>query len=586
MAITKDNVIIVYRAGDSDSETLADTYVSLHELAAWQKVSVPCSTSEILDTEAEFNSQVLNPLKSSIDSLTASGRTVWAVVLGYRIPGGFRDGNDIVSSTSRVSRIHHNFSKKLSNYLFDRKDFKRFDATDANFAILCSRIDGPSLLIATEMLTQAELMYEQNRANGIFYFDAYSDQQSTGAGAYQENMLDFQNNVLPLLNLDTFNTVFLDPYIDVVIPSVTNDSYLWAWFSDRSSLSFFNDSNALRFFLYNADFDGARTIRDIGDRRWPILAIQSRYMATAGPMSNPTIPGFLIPRPFFETLLNGGTLGEAYMYSLPFVDWTMTLFGDPLLFVTFQATVAPDSIATINEDESIRLMSIDLARTISHNYRRSELLNKIRDLIINTTDVSLKVDLLNKAQNLSVDNSSSAIDKKYRNLSDKYVTYIRSRLSLVDITVVTQTVDEYLTNKEFEFSRLITNSLSNPVSISQSNRLDQGYWQIDNIIQDDAGTFTNYHFDLEVSDSEDFSDIIFSISSNLNVDNWSYEKRLNEFEVFPTTGIPSNFVSRRVRYKSNITQYLDRGITYYFRIRQKNNNNTFSFRSTSDIIYS
>ena len=99
MTLSATNVIVIYRDGDAASESFSDEYVALHSLDADQKQSIACSSAEILSDEATFNTQVLNPLKSVITTVEGGGRTVSGILLGYNVPGGYNDGDDIISST-------------------------------------------------------------------------------------------------------------------------------------------------------------------------------------------------------------------------------------------------------------------------------------------------------------------------------------------------------------------------------------------------------------------------------------------------------------------------------------------------------
>jgi len=340
MSLNKENVIFVYRSGDSDSLAVANKYKSIHSLETHQLVPVPCSTNEILDNEATFNSEVLDPIKSAISSGSLLNHTIWAIVLGFNVPGGFKDGNDIIAATSRVSRLNHSFSKKVRNYLYDRASFKHFDATDSEFALISSRIDAPTKEICEDLLDKTEEFQKVPSATGKFYVDPYSGILGADAVAYQDDILDFLQKEFANTQLELFSTIFLDPYIDVVLPFVEDDSFTWSWFADRGSLSFFRNSNAARIFFYNADYDGSLTVRDASDRRWPALAMRSDYMATAGAMSSPGFDGFLSPRPFFKTLIEKATIGEAALFSTRFLDWTINIFGDPLTRVLFALDTA------------------------------------------------------------------------------------------------------------------------------------------------------------------------------------------------------------------------------------------------------
>jgi len=585
MALSSENVVVVYCLGDLASEDFADHYVSRHSLDASQKIGVPCTPNkEILDDEATFNSEILTPLKTAIDALESGGRPIHAVVLGFGVPGGFRDGDDIISSTARVSRIHHSFSKKLRNDLFDRKTFKLFDATDAQFAIVAARIDAPKLTIAKEMVDKGAELERQFFANGTFYIDPYSDRHGPFAQEYENSILNFQARTLPKLNLNSFSTIFLDPYVDVIIPAVEDDSFVWSWFTDRGASTFFKDTNAARIFFYNADFDGAETVRNVAERRWPILAIQNGYFSTAGAMSDPTIEGFLDPTAFFETILNGGTIGEAYMFSVPFLDWTMTFFGDPLVLFSFPT----QDILTIelNVEEAIRLMSIDLARSIARYIRRSDLIEQARNTVVFSEDIDTEVPLLLPIENLSRINALSRANTIYARVSNELFAYGENVLRNRDKDNPQPTFDDLLTQAGFQVSELVVNAVSNNLqTISDSNILPQGQWQLEVPILDEVGSFAFYHFVLQVSDQSDFSNILLTVDSSLDNTNWEFEKEVNEFEQVEPIGVKSNFAGRRVRYTSKSDEFLPRAQVFYFRIRQEVNAIPFAFREFEEIIY-
>ncbi len=602
MTVTKDNFIFVYRLNDSESLELAQYYASKHNMdiistnpsgnigeeggTNWevngQLVGISCSDNEILAGSTQFNNEIIEPLKDAIntsDELT--DKTIWGIILGYNIPGGFYDGDDIISSTSRVSRMYHYFSKQIKNKLYNRNIFQNFDSDDFNFALICSRIDAPTLALAKGYIDNAEKVNKQSYANGTFYIDPYSDRVGLTADNYRDEILDFYNNTLQELNLDIWSTTFMDPYIDVSIPYVQDDSFVWSWFSDRSSSTFFQETSALRTFFYNADHDGAFTIRDINDKRWPILALNAGYALSAGSMSNPTNEGFLNPTSFFRSLINNSTIGEAYLFSLPYLDWTSTLFGDPLIKIGFLTTVADDE-TTIEENESWRRMAEDLAISAANLYKKeSELYNilvNIVDLTSENTDTEIA--LLNSANDLYKKNSQDRWIGQLKPIVDKFLVYPERRFLGIN------NINDYLTIKEFKISRLLK-LISNNDKILEDNLLDEGWWQFEFEIQDDTpSSFVNYYFILDISTDKDFYTIDISKNSS-SIINWTYEKEKNYFTELPLDGIPTSYVGRRVRYESLLTEYLERGESYYFRITQYDTltGEQYSQRSYKNIIY-
>tara|TARA_Y100000034_G_C6881613_1_gene404106 strand:- start:153 stop:1898 length:1746 start_codon:yes stop_codon:yes gene_type:complete len=572
MPITKDNVIFIYRSGDADSLSIAQKYQAARELDDNQLVSISCSKNEILADQNTFDNEVLNPIK---DAIASSNRTVWVIVLGFNVPGGFSNGGDVISSVSRVSRLNHSLSKQTRNFLYNRSDFKRFDAIDANFALVVSRIDGPSVDVCENMISRATLLLKQKTVHGKFYVDPFAGLATKKSEDYQDEILDFTIRTLPTLNLPTFSTIFLDPYIDVVIPSVEDDSFVWSWFADRSSLSFFKGTNNIRTFFYNADFDGAATIKNINDRRWPVLALQSEYLSAAGAMSNPTIDGLLRPRPFFESLQKGANLGEAFLFSTPFVDWTMTLFGDPLVEFEFPA---PETISGVDEDESWRLMSVDFATAISYMYRYEDAFERIQDSIVLSTDIRTEVDLLIPSVTLRNATTLDVVNSDIRPLVSEIFNYLDERQRFIDPANNFPSTNDFLEREGIDISHLISDVVTPLRPIADDHIFEQGEWIFDFTLEDDALKFVFYHFEMDVASDPLFTNILFNIDSKNDQTNWFFEKDVNEFVALPKDGVSSNFVTRRIRYESKKEEFLARTDKFYIRVRQREGDNLFDFR--------
>jgi hypothetical protein len=122
------------------------------------------------------------------------------------------------------------------------------------------------------------------------------------------------------------------------------------------------------------------------------------YVSSAGAMSDPTILGFLNPNPFFDALLRGATIGEAFLFSVPHVDWTISLFGDPLTYCSFPASdIVEEDI--INEYEAWNIKSKNLAKTAAQLYKKEEELKSVTLEVVDiiTTDPSFETELAAEA---------------------------------------------------------------------------------------------------------------------------------------------------------------------------------------------
>jgi hypothetical protein len=83
------------------------------------------------------------PIFAAMNSGTLVNRNVFGFVLMPFVPGGFYDGENIVSATSRLSRMQSSYARNNTNPIYNRQIFKRFNDDDAINFMICSRIDGP-----------------------------------------------------------------------------------------------------------------------------------------------------------------------------------------------------------------------------------------------------------------------------------------------------------------------------------------------------------------------------------------------------------------------------------------------------------
>ena len=632
MAISKENFIVVYRLGDEESREFAEYYADAHNMdygnpsicplindpSAYpfvidgQLVGVPCSLIEVLEDENSFNNEVLIPLQGALNhTALRDNKTIWGIVLGYNVPGGFYYNEDpsdpllethIVSSVSRVSRgcakrnnTYHNINYNMKSKLYNRSIFKRFDAEDAEQCLVVSRIDSPTLALCKEIVDRGIILNKQLSIDGTFYIDPYSDKIGEDADNYEQNILDFSSNIIPRLGSSPWVTTFIDPYIDVTLPFAKDDSFVWSWFTDRSSSTFFYDTNSIRTFLYNADNDGAKTIRDADGITWPILALNAGYALTAGSMSDPTIEGFLNSNPFFISLLKRATSGESYLYGLPYYDSPLTLFGDPLSVVAFPNVDTEIPEDQIEESESWRLMSQDLSRTASHLYKKQTEAQEVLDKVINSNDANFEIDLLYKANSLYQDNNETSRLSQLKELTERFFQYPEKRYEHFGLDEQSPTIDNYLTGEGFKVSRLLT-EVSGSGIISSDNLLDEGFWEFEFQVQDDSFDAVNYHFVLNVYIYPFLSHEYLVVSTDsFDLINWQYEIERDNFVDMIEDGVHSGLIGRRVRYNSRfnseleINEYLTRGETYYFVVTQYTRDTIpstyFETREYTDIIY-
>jgi uncharacterized protein (TIGR03790 family) len=589
-SIGPENVIVVYREADSESEDAATRYQSLHGLAGDQLVEIPCSSREILDSYADFQTEVENPI---IEALTGTSsplvnRIVYAIVLMPRVPGGFRDGNDVISSTSRLPRMFFTFDseeKYLQNPLYDRKTFKRFDELDADTALIVTRIDSPVAAVTNQWFDNLSIANSQLLINGTFYFDAFSAYQGNAAAEYETELLEFKDDLLQRLGTPIVDTIRVDPYQDALISKVEDDSFFWGWGADRGSLSFFRASANIRGFFYNADFDGAETMRDIDARTWPLLAIRQGYIASAGSMSDPGIENFMRPDPFFSALFRGATMGEAMLYSQPRLNTPIACFGDPLSRFTFPLVF--DSRDLISQDQAWQNINECFARSCINIFRKNVILKEARDLIVAGDDEDVTRDLARPFNRLG----------KLFEEPDWKTDYVNLAIAMYNLVVIrNQTayeefypgINDYLTRTNTIIPEITLDVLINEntkVTVEEQFLYEEGTWEFTFELEHNPGTFAFYHFEIDISTDADFDEILFSRDSFQSVRNWFFEREENQFVQMGVNGVTSNFAGFRIRYESQDGEQLERGRYYYFRVRQKDQLTIFGYRNFREVVY-
>jgi len=238
----------------------------------------------------------------------------------------------------------------------------------------------------------------------------------------------------------------------------------------------------------------------------------------------------------------------------------------------------------LSENESWRLMSVDLGKTIAYLYRIKDAFERVRDTIVLSTDVRTKVDLLLPSNVLSNSRTVDVINSDLHIATNEFFRYIEKRNKFSDITAYFKTLDEFLTEQKFQLSKILTDPVK---TISADNSFDNGHWEFEFDILDEAKKFVFYHFELQIAADAVFSNILFTIDSDDDVENWFFERDVDEFKALTTEGVGSNFATRRMRYVSKESQFLTRTRKYYIRVRQKDNEGTvYYYRMFSeDIIF-
>ena len=204
--------------------------------------------------------------------------------------------------------------------------------------------------------------------------------------------------------------------------------------------------------------------------------------------------------------------------------------------------------------------------------------------------ISAELSLLYPANDLYIKNNIDSVRSSLYQLTSRFFQYPTKLYMYQGLNEQSPTIDDYLTQSNIKISRLLTDIVDSSI-ISESNLLDEGWWEFIYELQDDSFDYVFYHFKLVVIESGD-SDInpsgnIVVESNSVNIDNWYYEEKENVFSPIPLEGVSSSYLNRRIKYISPDDEYLIRGETYSFQITPYNVETGMEFetRTYNNIIY-
>lgn len=587
--ITPERVSFVYNTNDSDSLEVAQYYRDARQVPNANLIGLAITaptqgatgtTCETALSEADYLSQIETPLKTALESLGADFGTdgispIWVIILGYGIPIAYDADGETIAIASKLHRLNKGVVNKFSNHTYDRRgEFKFFDSNDATELFITAVLDGPTKEAVMKLIDRSMDVSRQTFITGDVFIDPYGRKVTAADLEYQADILDFINNEVPNLSLDSQVTVDIDdPYQEPTTASFSGDSFYWGWFNPTYSQQLFLSQNERRAFLYNADDRSACNIHyyansspfDInGSDFWCNIAINTEpgYASCAGSVDDPGSDALLRPTPFFQALHQGASLGEAFLFASEFVSWKTVLIGDPLMTVNFPVDIPSDqdtSFELIPNNEAILREKEFIEDALGWGARQTRLLNEVRDTVVASEDFSEELNLLfpiNRWFNMK--NTKSQTDLHF-SLVSRWLRYVQLTTNLS----ANQWLDAN-SHKVTQRLQAVTQETGAP-AIPDSDVYDSGYWEFTFAYTHPDLTLENVFFELEVSKSSTFSSLLVDLSTQTSVLGWEYEGQPFLFVQMPDSGFPSNFSGRRVRFSSPQANFLRSTEVYYIR---------------------
>jgi len=196
--------------------------------------------------------------------------------------------------------------------------------------LMVSRLDASSPRIVRRMIDDA-LFAERYGLSGNVYIDARGlsrpkQVEESGYWIYDENLRE----LAALLRRKTHLNVELDDRPALFSEGQCPDAALYCgWYRLGKYLDAFDwVRGAVGYHIASSE---AVSLRRPGAQYWCKRMLEDGAAATLGPVAEPYLRSFPLPRDFFGLLLTGRyTLVECFYMTKSFNSWMMILLGDPL----------------------------------------------------------------------------------------------------------------------------------------------------------------------------------------------------------------------------------------------------------------
>jgi uncharacterized protein (TIGR03790 family) len=226
---------------------------------------------------------------------------------------------------------HASVDSELSMVLFDAYELYRWQPNllkdtsltfDARTLMVC-RLDGPGAAVA-EGLIHKSLAAEKTGLKGTAYVDSRARFDRSAYGDYDQSLRDLvlllQTKTSFVVRHENTSALFTETCPDVAL-------YCGWYRLGKYSDIFHYVDGAVGFHIASSE---AVNLRDPESTQWCPSMLKRGITATLGPVSEPYLHAFPKPRAFFNELIEGRCLVEAFYRTKPLNSWMMVLLGDPL----------------------------------------------------------------------------------------------------------------------------------------------------------------------------------------------------------------------------------------------------------------
>jgi len=595
MPITPDQTLVIYNSGEPASLDFMTQYIKIRRVPPNNLYGIDTPTSDRYQTYEDFKQNLLDVINNLIDI-----NNYTCVLLGYRVPSGFVHNQRVYSCSSIISgrKIPFDGTPKR-NISYTTSNFSKFDLNLSKIPV-CFSLDVRNAIQMKILINKIKSNKDGVIINGSFYLDKYHTLSSYPNDEIYFDIADaFANTAKNKFNIDVRKTAKnRNSNIEPSFSLLVNDSIFWGWGDLIANESYFSPTSTNRVVFMSYDNRSMTSLRTESSDNACLAAINRGYACVAGnigdsaflenelqindpydPYSTGALENHMVPNPysFMDALYSGRTVGEAFLYSKPYLHDSFVMIGDPLLKAYIENSID-------QEKASAKELWLDieshLSKSAAYLISEGKYSSLLHERNLRSNDLDMKIDLSKSSYNLS---NKYFIENRKNTFSGTFDAFrgfgqqINMQINAIDDI----TFRDFLKANNLYVSRSIVKMMTNGEAMIIENEIqnlkaDKNIY-LDIFVQEMDGDAGYIHFEIDGSLDEDFDQIVFNFKSYEDTSFWKYEKTSGSMENFEQRGIFSGLVGRRVSVsKPSTYRYSLSGEELYIRYRQILNSNYMS----------
>jgi len=352
-------VLVVYNTNDSNSLAVANHYMSQRNIPLSNLCAITPPSADFLSS-SDYTTYVKTPIQSCLN--TVGAKSILYIVMSYmtpfRVPGPqfgtaaldsyLADIWDKYASqpflvVPNITQPYYADSQSQGNVYTPFQSFAAYRANARNPLIYSVwRLDAPTPALASALVDQAIAVESTApfRPSGQACIDMVLDPTNVpDAGARTGDWdLNRASQFLSAAGLtvltDTLSTEFGTP----PSPNCPNTAFYTGWYS----LEHYNDAFTWQTGSVGWHLDSGSAENPRSGQTWSPNALLRGIAVTTGSVNEPYLQGLVRPSGTYRNLLEGASVGDAFLRNTRWLKWQIMNMGDPL-YKPFGAGLPPFS---------------------------------------------------------------------------------------------------------------------------------------------------------------------------------------------------------------------------------------------------